>query len=61
MKMKNNIQGGDIMKGLLILLTCWLVIPWILGIFDAYFTARMINRRARQAYARQAGYPSHLL
>jgi hypothetical protein len=38
--------NGDFMKGLLILLTFWLFIPWILGIFDAYFKACWINRQA---------------
>jgi TM2 domain-containing membrane protein YozV len=38
--------NGDFTKGLLILATCWLIFPWIVGIFDAYFKARMINRRA---------------
>lgn len=38
--------NGDFTKGLLIMATCWLIFPWIVGIFDAYFKARMINRRA---------------
>ncbi len=31
-------------KGLFIFLTCWLVIPYFLGIFDAYLTAERTNR-----------------
>lgn len=31
-------------KGILILCTFWLVIPWIWGIFDAYSCANRINR-----------------
>lgn len=37
--------NGDVKKGLFILLTCWLILPWGLGIIDAYFRARAINRR----------------
>ncbi len=35
---------GDAMKGILIFLTCFLVIPWVIGIFHAYFKAVRINR-----------------
>jgi len=31
-------------KGLFVFLTCWLVIPYFLGIFDAYLTAERTNR-----------------
>ncbi|MBU0755120.1 MAG: protein kinase [Planctomycetes bacterium] len=41
-----QVYNGDFMKGFLILLTCWLILPWALGVLDAYFKARMINRRA---------------
>jgi hypothetical protein len=36
---------GFFLKGLVILLTCFLVLPWLYGIFDAYGTAKRINRR----------------
>jgi hypothetical protein len=36
--------NGHAGKGILILLTFWLVIPWIWGIFDAYSSANRINR-----------------
>jgi len=36
--------NGHAGKGILILLTCWLVIPYIYGIFDAYNCAKRINR-----------------
>lgn len=39
-----QIYNGQIGKGVLIFLTTWLVIPWIYGIFDAYNTAKRINR-----------------
>jgi uncharacterized RDD family membrane protein YckC len=45
-----QLYNGDIMKAILILLTFWLILPWVLGIFDAYFKARMINRQA-QSYS----------
>ena len=38
-----QIYNGQIGKGLLIFFTCWLIIPWIIGIFDAYKTAKAIN------------------
>jgi len=40
-----QLYNGDIMKGFLIFTTCWLIFPWIIGIFDAYFKATIINRR----------------
>jgi len=36
--------NGHVGKGILILFTFWLVIPWIYGIFDAYSSANRINR-----------------
>lgn len=36
--------NGHAGKGVLILFTCWLIIPWIYGIFDAYACANRINR-----------------
>ena len=38
-----QIYNGQLGKGLLILFTGWLILPWIYGIFDAYRTAKRIN------------------
>ncbi len=38
-----QIYNGQVWKGLLIFVTSWLVFPWIIGIFDAYFTGKKIN------------------
>ncbi|MBL7068577.1 MAG: hypothetical protein ISS34_01790 [Candidatus Omnitrophica bacterium] len=47
-----QIYNGQIGKGLLILFTSWLVLPWIYGIFDAYATAKKINAGKITAKAR---------
>lgn len=39
-----QVYNLQLFKGLIILLTCWLVIPYFLGIFDAYLTAEKTNR-----------------
>ncbi len=39
-----QIYNGQVAKGLLIFCTSWLIIPWIIGIRDAYVTAQKINR-----------------
>lgn len=36
--------NGHAGKGILIFCTCWLIIPWIWGIIDAYTSAQRINR-----------------
>jgi len=36
--------NGQIGKGLLILFTSWLIIPWLYGVYDAYSVAERINR-----------------
>lgn len=36
--------NGHAGKGILILCTFWLIVPWIWGIFDAYTCANRINR-----------------
>ncbi len=38
-----QLYNGQLGKGLTILFTSWLVIPWVYGIFDAYKTATKIN------------------
>ena len=35
--------NGQIWKGLLIVLTSWLVVPWIWGIYDAYVVSKRIG------------------
>ncbi|MFH2000619.1 MAG: RDD family protein, partial [Planctomycetota bacterium] len=39
-----QLYNGDYFKGLIILLTFWLILPWMFGFIDAYFRARSINR-----------------
>lgn len=39
-----QLYNAQFLKGLLIFITCWLVIPYFLGIFDAYVTAEKSNR-----------------
>ncbi|MDP2906245.1 MAG: hypothetical protein Q8O22_08100 [Candidatus Omnitrophota bacterium] len=38
-----QIYNGQVGKGLLIFFTAWLVVPWVIGIFDAYGTAEKIR------------------
>ncbi len=47
-----QIYNGQIGKGLLIFFTGWLIIPWIVGIFDAYNTAKKINAAQIMAKSR---------
>lgn len=35
-----QVYNGQFMKGVFILATCWLVVPWIFGVIDAYRCAR---------------------
>jgi len=39
-----QIYNGQIGKGILIFFTGWLIIPWIIGIVDAYKIAKKINQ-----------------
>ena len=39
-----QMYNGQVWKGLLIFITSLLLIPWIIGIFDAYFVAKKINK-----------------
>jgi len=36
---------GKVGKGILILIFCWLIIPWLYGIYDAYTSANNYNAR----------------
>ena len=40
-----QIYLGKTKRGLIILLTFWLIVPWIYGIIDAYQTAKEINKK----------------
>jgi hypothetical protein len=40
-----QVYNGQLARGLKILIFCWLLIPWIYGIRDAYQTAVLINQR----------------
>ena len=35
--------NGQVLKGALFLVACWLVIPWALAVMDAYYVARINN------------------
>jgi len=39
-----QIYNGQVWKGLLIFITSLLFVPWVIGIFDAYFVAKKINK-----------------
>jgi len=38
-----QIYMGDYLKGLLILLLSWLILPWLYGIYDAHLAAKKFN------------------
>jgi len=40
-----QVYNGQLLKGLIIFFTSWLVVPWIYGMYDAYATACRINSR----------------
>ena len=39
-----QIYNLQLLKGALVFFTCWLVVPYFLGILDAYLTAERTNR-----------------
>lgn len=39
-----QIYNGQTRKGFIFLLSSWLIIPWLYGIYDAFVSARRINR-----------------
>lgn len=39
-----QIYQGEYLKGLLILLLSWLILPWLYGIYDAYTMASTFNQ-----------------
>ena len=44
-----QIYNGQVGKGFLIFFTAWLVIPWVIGIIDAYSNAKKINQGKLEA------------
>lgn len=42
-----QIYNGQVGKGILIFISAWLIIPYIFGVFDAYFVAQKINKNER--------------
>lgn len=40
---------GKVGKGLVVLLLCWLVVPWLYGVWASYTDARSLNERIRFA------------
>lgn len=39
-----QVFNGQFLKGFLIFATCWLVVPWVFGVIDAYRTAKRAER-----------------
>ena len=35
-----QVFNGQLFRGLFIFATCWLIVPWLFGVIDAYGTAR---------------------
>jgi TM2 domain-containing membrane protein YozV len=48
--------NGDWLKGVLILLTGWLILPWVYGVIDAALTAQAIAQGERTATTIPQGY-----
>lgn len=40
-----QVYNGQLLKGFVIFFTCWLIVPWLYGIYDAYAMAQRINYR----------------
>ena len=40
-----QVYNGQLLKGLIVFFTSWLVVPWLYGMYDAYATACLINSR----------------
>ena len=45
-----QVYNGHFLKGLLVLCTSPLVIPWLIGVVDAFFSARRHNRQRVGAF-----------
>lgn len=48
--------NGDLGKGVAILLTGWLILPWVYGVIDAVLTAQAIAQGEREATTVAPGY-----
>ncbi len=35
-----QVYNGRFFRGVLVFATCWLIVPWVFGVIDAYGTAR---------------------
>lgn len=40
-----QVYNDQLLKGLVVFFTSWLIIPWLYGVYDAYATACRINQR----------------
>ncbi len=38
-----QVYNGQLLKGVSIFLLCWLILPWLYGVYDAFVTAKRIN------------------
>lgn len=48
--------NGDWAKGVVILLTGWLILPWVYGVIDALLMAQAIAQGEREAHTVAPGY-----
>jgi len=44
-----QVFNGHFLKGFVIFCTCWLVVPWVFGVIDAYRSARKAEQDPSQA------------
>jgi TM2 domain-containing membrane protein YozV len=51
-----QVYNLQFLKGLLVFLSCWLIIPYFLGIFDAYVTSSKANRWQPVVVGRRYGF-----
>ena len=40
-----QVYNGQLLKGFVVFFTCWLIVPWIYGVYDAYVVACRLNER----------------
>ena len=50
-----QVYNGQFLKGIFIFLTCWLIVPWLFGILDAYVTAKRNNAPVYSGFPPAAG------
>ncbi|MCX7993022.1 MAG: hypothetical protein N2651_05085 [Fimbriimonadales bacterium] len=51
-----QLYNGDWAKGIAILLTGWLILPWVYGVIDAVLVAQAIAQGEREAATVAPGY-----